>query len=286
MGKIYSALQRSGNVFSGKDITKRTLNDKALTASEKRALKRAGREHERKDTRGKALSQNLQIPLLKKIDSQLTDLGLSKAQISQQSIKKLKQSLNRIDGFIARPESFLKQKFSDTINSETDFKLFILPILLERRIFVLRTFDDLVGKIKNDELRSISKRISDTDAKSSIEQIFDDLQLKDSILKKEYQKIEKLRRSIYSEQQKFSSNFKELTETRDKTSNYFRSSEFMTTLIMGTLLILTIFLNAIAPFVNIKVPDILNSTFFIILGFFFGQRIGKLASLRETKEAE
>jgi hypothetical protein len=286
MGKIYSALQRSGNVFSEKNITKRTLNENSLTASEKRTLRRAGRKYEQKDASGKASSQDLQIPSLKKIDSRLMDLGLSKAQISQQSIKELNQSLNQIDGYIARPESFLKQKFLGIVNSETDFKLTILPILLERRMLVLETYDELVGRMKKYALGRLIKGISDTNVKSSIEKIFNDLQIKDSVLRKEYQKIEKSRLSIYSEQQKFSSIFKELTEKRNKTSEYFQSSEFMTTLIMGILLILTISLIAIAPFVKIKVPDILNKTFFIILGFFFGQGIGRLASLREAKENE
>jgi prolipoprotein diacylglyceryltransferase len=60
----------------------------------------------------------------------------------------------------------------------------------------------------------------------------------------------------------------------------------MTTLMMGILLILITSIIAIAPFVNIQVPDILNSTFFIILGFFFGQTIGRLASFKETKKSK
>ena len=275
MGKIYSALQRSGKVFSEKDVTKRTLNELALSASEKKALRRTGRKYRKKDDPRTALGQNLQVPSQRKINSRLMDLGLSKAQISQQSLKELNQSLNRIDSCIAQPKSFLKQKFLDTVNPETDFKLNILPILLARREFILETFDELVGKMKNSDLRRLSKRISDTNVKSSIEKIFYDLQRKDSILKKEHQKIEKLRLSIYSEQQKFSSIFKELTEKRNKTSKYFQSSDYMTTLIMGILLILTILFT---------VPDILNSAFFIILGFFFGQGIGRLASFRETKK--
>jgi hypothetical protein len=132
----------------------------------------------------------------------------------------------------------------------------------------------------------VAKRISDISVKSSIEKILDDLQIKNSFLKKEYQKLEKLRLIIYSEQQKFSSIFEELTERRDKTSNYFQSRESMTTLMMGILLILITSIIAIAPFVNIQVPDILNSTFFIILGFFFGQTIGRLASFKETKKSK
>ena len=284
MGKIYTALKRSGNAFNEQDVSKRALNANELTSKEKKALGRTGRYYRLKDVQKRVLRQNVQIPPLNKIDSRLMDLGLGKERISQQNIIELKDSLHQIDGYIAHPESFLKQKFRDTVDSETDFKLKILPILLERRMFVLESYNELVSKMKIYDLRRLSKRVSDTRVKSSMEKILNDLQLKDSILMKEYQKLEKLRLNIYSEQQKFSSMSKELTERRNKKSKYLQSGVPVTTLIMGALLILLAFLIAIAPFVDILVPDILNSTFLIILGFFFGQGIGELASFRDTKK--
>lgn len=211
MGKIYRVLRLSGNVFEQKDFSKR------------------------------ALSENAQRTSLKKIYYRLRDLGLSKDQISEQSLKELNKSLHQIDGYIVRPESFLNQKFKNTVNSVTNFKLNILPILLERRMFVLESIDELVSRSKISNLRRLVKRISDISVKSSIEKILDELQIRNSILKKEYQKLEKLRLNIYSEQQKFTSLFKELTERKDKTSKYFQSRESMTTLMMGILLILITF---------------------------------------------
>ncbi len=299
MGKIYRALKRSGNGFSEKDVSKRASNKNALTSLEKKALGRAGHNYEQKDVPQKVPGQIIQIPSLNKINSRLMDLGLGKDQISQQDINELNKSLQQIDGYIVRPESFLKEKFRDAVDPETDFKLNILPILLERRMFVLESIDELVSRRNINNLGIVVKQISDISVKSSIEKILNDMQIKNSFLKKEYQKLEKLRLHIYFEQQKFSSLFEELTERRDKTSKseelterrdktakYFQRSDAMTTWMMGTLLILIIFLMAIAPFVNIKVPDIFNSAFFIILGFFFGQTIGRLASFRETKKNE
>ena len=287
MGKIYRALRRSGDVFDQKDFSKSALSENGqITSLEKKAIRRAGNVFDQKDFSKRALRENGQITSLEKIDSLLVDLGLGKDHISQQSIKELNKSLQRIDGCIVRPESFLKQKFKDTVNSVTNFKLIILPILLERRLFVLESIDELVSRRKIYNLRIVAKRISDISVKSSIEKILDDLQIKNSFLKKEYQKLEKLRLIIYSEQQKFSSIFEELTERRDKTSNHFQSRDSMTTLMMGILLILITSIIAIAPFVNIQVPDILNGTFLIILGFFFGQTIGRLASFKETKKPE
>jgi len=281
MGKIYRALKRSDNIFYQKDFSKRALSEKAqLTSLEKKGLGRAISSFTQKDVSKRALNDKAQITLLKKIDSRLLDFGLGKDQISQQSLKELNQSLNRIDSCIVRPKSFLQQKFNMTINSEIDFKLKIVPILLERRNFVLESIDELVSRRKIYDLRRLVKRIPDISVKSSMEKSLDDLQIKNSFLKKEYQKLEKLRLNIYSEQQKFSSIFKELTERRDKKSKYFQSRESITTLMMGILLILITSLIAIAPFVNIQVPDILNSTFLIILGFFFGQTIGRLAGFK------
>jgi hypothetical protein len=281
MGKIYRALKRSDNIFYQKDFSKRALSEKAqLTSLEKKGLGRAISSFTQKDVSKRALSDKAQITLLKKIDSRLMDFGLGKDQISQQSLKELNQSLNRIDSCIVRPKSFLQQKFNMTINSEIDFKLKIVPILLERRNFVLESIDELVSRRKIYDLRRLVKRIPDISVKSSMEKSLDDLQIKNSFLKKEYQKLEKLRLNIYSEQQKFSSIFKELTERRDKKSKYFQSRESITTLMMGILLILITSLFAIAPFVNIQVPDILNSTFLITLGFFFGQTIGRLAGFK------
>ena len=281
MGKIYRALKRSDNIFYQKDFSKSALSEKAqLTSLEKKGLGRAIHSFTQKDVSKRALNDKAQIALLKKIDSRLMDLGLGKDQISQQSLKELNQSLHRIDSCIVRPKSFLQQKFKETINSETDFKLKIVPILLERRIFVLESIDELVSKRKIYDLRGLVERMPDISLKSSMEKNLDDLQIKNSFLKKEYQKLEKLRLNIYSEQQKFSSIFKELPERRDKKSKYFQSRESITTLMMGILLILITSLIAISSFVDIQVPDILNGTFLIILGFFFGQTIGRLAGFK------
>ena len=283
MGKIYDALQRSGNFLGERNFAQTTLNENALSPLEKRALRRGDRRYEQINAPKTSLSQNPQIPSPKQIDSMLRDIGLGKAHISRQTIKELNQSLRRIDGFIAQPESFMKQKFRDTVYSETNFKLHILPILLDRRRFVLDTYDELAGRMKNYDLRRLINGISDKNIKSSMEKILYDLQMKDSVLKKEYQKIEKIRLDIYSEQQKISSMLKDPGEKRNKTSKHLSGRDSVTTWIMGSLLILIALSIAISPFLKISVPDILNSTFLIILGFFFGHGIGRFTSLRETK---
>jgi hypothetical protein len=280
MGKVYDALKRSGNVFTEKDVSRRTINKNALTSWEKKALGSVGRNYRQKDASGTALSQDLQIPSLEQIDSHLNDLGLSKAHISQQTPKELNQSLRRIDSFIAEPESFLQQRFENNGFSETDFKLTILPVLLERRVFVLETFDELVGRMKSYDLRRLIKRISDMNVRSAIEKLFNELQIKDTVLRKEYQKMEESRLNIYSEQQKISAILKESGEKRNETSGHFHTRESGTTWIMGSLLILIALLIGVAPFVKISVPEILNSAFLIILGFFFGQ--GSVKLLRKS----
>jgi VIT1/CCC1 family predicted Fe2+/Mn2+ transporter len=276
MGKVYDALKRSGNVFTETDVSRRTINKDALTSLEKKALGRAGHNYKQKDVSPTALSQNIQIPSLEQIDSHLNDFGLSKAHISQQTIKELNQSLRRIDSFIARPESFLNQRFKNNGFSETDFKLSILPVLLERRVLVLETFGELVGRMKRYDLGRLIKRISDMNVRAAIEKLFNELQIKDSVLRKEYQKMEESRLNIYSEQQKISAMLKESSEKRNETSEHFQTTTSGTTWIIGALLILIAILIGVAPFVKISVPEILNSAFLIILGFFFGKGSGRL----------
>ena len=173
------------------------------------------------------------------------------------------------------------------VNSETDFKLNILPILIERKKLIIDCVDEQVSTKKISNIRQLIKKIADKNLGASIEKILDDLQTKNSILRREYQKLEDMRLNInYEKQQKFTQVSEGLTDGKNETRKYLRYRESMTTWMMGILLILITTSIAIAPFVNIEVPDILNTTFLIILGFFFGQAIGRLARIKKTKKSE
>jgi hypothetical protein len=276
MGKIFRALRRSGNSFDQNSISKRTIRENAqISLLERRALSGYDNVFDKRKILKNSINENRgRLTLLNNIDSRLKVLGLGKDQISKQSLKELNKSLQRIDGYISNPESIYKQKYKHNANSEIDFKLSILPILLERKMFTLESFNELVSKKKILNLRRLTKKISDKSVKSSIDKIIDDLQIKDSIIKKEYQKLEKLRLYIYSDQQKLSSIFEELRKFRKRSPKFARWRGSMTRLMTGILLILITFFMVAAPFANIQIPNILNSTFLIILGFFFGQTIG------------
>jgi len=278
MGKIYRALKRSGYLFDPKSISKSMIGENAqITLLEKKALRRYNDIFDIKKITQKSIDKNNgSLASLNAINSRLKTLGLGKDQIAKQNLKELNKSLQRIDGYISSPESFYKQKYKHNANSEIDFNLRILPILLERRLFTLESLNDLVSKKKILNLRRLTKKITDKSVKSSIDKIIDDLQIKDSILKKEYQKLEKLRLNVFSNQLKLSSIFDELRNFRQRPSNYVHGRGSMTTLVTGLLLILITCSMVAAPFANFQIPAILNSTFFIILGFFFGQTIGRV----------
>jgi hypothetical protein len=212
---------------------------------------------------------------LEKTDYQLMALGLSKDQISKQSLKELTNSLSRIDGYIDCPNSFFKAVGKGNASSEKEFRHNVLPILLEHRLLVLDSMNDLVSSCKLMNLKRLTKRISDQNIKFSIEKVLNDLQKKDSIFRKEHRKLVKLRLDLYSELQRFPLLLQELTSSRKQPSHKIDNQESITILVAGIMLILMISSIAVAPFMNVQIPSILRTTFLIILGFFFGRSISR-----------
>jgi hypothetical protein len=251
------------------------------------AFRRAESDYQREQAAKRWSSENAKFTLIEKLESRLVALGLGKDQISTQNLKELRQSLHRVDGWIANPGSFLKLELREIVHSETYFKLNIVPILIERKKLILDYVDELVSERKIKNIRQLVKQVSNKNVSASIVKILDELQTKNSLLKREYQKLEDMRLNInYEKQQKFTHISEELTERKNGTRKYLQNRESMTTLMMAILLILITLSIAIAPFVNIQVPDILNNTFLIILGFFFGQTIGRLTRFKKTKGSE
>ena len=128
------------------------------------------------------------------------------------------------------------------------------------------------------------QEMADDGIRTSIEKIINELHAKDKILKKEYQKLEQLRLSINDEQQQAQKDFSEeihkkkpIIEKKEKPRKSVRVRNSPGILIMGILLICLTFFIALAPFYHIQVPNILNSAFFILLGFFMGLTTANLA---------
>ena len=245
------------------------------------ALRRAEAKFEKRKFQRKQSPQNEHIDSFQKLENRLIELELGKDQISNKNLKEIGKSLAQIDGYITSPKSRLDIQLND---SETDFKKDVLPILIDRKKLTLDRFNELVSKRKYYNIMKLLQEIADGGIRNSIEKIINELHAKDKILKKEYQKLEQLSLSINGEQQQDLKDVSEeihkkepIIEKREKPKKSGRVLNFLGVLIMGLLLIcLTLFI-ALAPFYNMRVPNILNSAFFILLGFFMGLTIAKLA---------
>lgn len=213
--------------------------------------------------------------LTQKLEARLTDLGLSEDQILNQNLKEIGLSLNQINKCIASPKSSLNIQIE---NPEADFSKDFMPILIERNKLILNRFDELLSKKKYQNINKLLNKITDQGIKTSLEKNINALYLKDKILTKEYQKLEQLRLTIYREPQpNLNQVSQEVDEKRETPKKSRRLRKFLGILLIGTLLILLTFFIALAPFLDIQVPNILNIAFFILLGFFFGLTIARLA---------
>jgi hypothetical protein len=247
------------------------------------ALRRAEANFQKRDSQVKYSEPNEQLELAEALETCLLDLGLSEKQISNQDLKQIKINLKQLDQCIANPKISLNIQVND---SETDYTRVILPILIDRKKFLLRRFNDLVIKRKYHNIRVLLNKVTDNSIKTPLEKIINDLYIKDKILEKEYKKLEQLLSTIADKKQKKKDephadvHQNQPIEAEKKTpKKSIRIRDSLGIFILGVLLMCLTLYIAIAPLVSISVPSSLNIAFFIILGFFFGLIITRLVRL-------
>ena len=222
-----------------------------------------------------------QLELIEKIESGLLGLALSEKQILNQDLKEIKRSLKQIEHCMIDPRTSFNIQVD---NSEADPIKAVLSILIDRKKLLLNRFNELINIRKYYNIKKLSKNISEDRIRSSIEKIINELYIKDKVLKKEYTKLDQMYRAIKDKKQtKKDDSYVEIdnkqpgeTEKQGQRKS-IRLRDSMNILILGALLgCLTLFI-AIAPIVGISVPSSLNVAFFLLLGFFLGLTIAKLA---------
>ena len=86
-------------------------------------------------------------------EAQLESIGLGRAQIAQQSIAELDDSLVRVDDALRTPESFGVLRLSMTASaavllvksdSGSHIEVGVVPLLLERKKAIIRHYHDLI----------------------------------------------------------------------------------------------------------------------------------------------
>jgi hypothetical protein len=131
------------------------------------------------------------------IESLLVELGLGEEHILKQNYGQLKQSYNRINLFIERPQSFFKlQTEKKTLSKIPDCQI-LQKVLLIRKKHILGCFDKLITDKKLKIINQLAKKICDSQIRLAIEKILKDLQVKNDLLMKEYEKIVHLEKKLY-----------------------------------------------------------------------------------------
>lgn len=231
-------------------------------------------------------------------EPQFIALGLSNEQIVNQGLAELGQSLETINAAMQRPESFGVVKVNIgaggsvfLAQTEAQIEVGILPLLLERKRFILERISLLEKKEEIVDLSERAKGALDESEKKKYEERIDELQtivssLEESRVKNEEQlrNAEKALQEAHSEvkRQEIEERRERLKleswERRTKVWQRFLERESVVTIVGSLLLVLIAFFLIIATIWSIEALGILGNAFLVILGYFFGQSVGRLSA--------
>lgn len=234
-------------------------------------------------------------------EPQLIALGLSEDQIGRQTQEELEQSLERVNEAIQHPDSFgrLGLNLSSAAgwyitsgDSDANVKeVNILPLLLERKKLIL---ERLRGLHIDEELAKAQKATRNAtlddvgeDEKRRAEEWEANLKKQQEQLQKsaEAQKMEELKANLARAELQARAEI-EMKKARARSEIWlsFLARESVATIVGGFLLILIIIILLIAMFFKLATPDIINNSFLVILGYFFGQATGRILPHVKTKD--
>lgn len=218
-------------------------------------------------------------------EPQLTALGLGKEQIEGATLEELEASLERVNDAITHPESFgtlrLKVSASGLIvaSTESQIEIGILPILLERKRLILERIAILKGNQKIENLKETLKGAGDEEIRVEVDKQISELQAE---LKKWQEKAREAEQAQIkaqeAQQMEFSKLQAEIFERRSKVWLSFLQRESVATIVGAFLLVAITIAIIVANFMGVAVSQILSSAFLVILGYFFGQAVGKASA--------
>jgi|ERR1051325_2439431 hypothetical protein len=207
-------------------------------------------------------------------EPKLIELDLGRDQIEGQTLTQLRLSLDRINDLIAYPDSLGTKTITYGVGilgmrAEASTKLGALPVLLRRKKLILDRIGLLTGEQKVQDLRALAARAD--------EPVRDELQAKLSELESEVRR--------WSEQAQVAENAQrkaelarqaelakmELFERKSRVWQSFLERQSVASM-LGTILLLSMFAYiALASGTGVRVPELVNNAFLVILGYFFGQ---------------
>jgi hypothetical protein len=205
-------------------------------------------------------------------EPQLDDLGLSIEKLKIQTAEELRGSLEKVNYYITHPENFASGgvQFKFWI-LEFDSKLALLPILLERKAFILDRLRVVEDEEKMHTLRDfIAKRITDTETRREFENQLDALERNSQQISAESHALVQRQNLFVLEKERQILQMESL-ERRSKVWLSFLEKESASTLIGAIILILITTCLIVAMFLGRDTLQVLGNGFLVILGYFFGQ---------------
>jgi hypothetical protein len=202
------------------------------------------------------------------LEEKLETIGLGKNQVERyQTVEELENSLNRLNDYVS------EINFSPFTMSG----VFINRCINERKKLIL----DRICFLKGEQIKTVVEDTSENHSKEEIRDQVDSLVAGMEEAKKEARKIDEDEKES---EKNFLAQEEMKIKSRESTSKIwlsFLAKESMASILGGLLLLAILIAQLIAIFQNLKVPDILNNSFLVILGYFFGQSANKKSSDKE-----
>lgn len=249
------------------------------------------------------------------LENQLITLGVGKSQIDKQNLSQLRASLETINGIIDNPDKYLKLPPARTIGvsfsvlgiestaSRTidDVRPNILPLLLERKRLIIDRISLLESEAKIDQIEKLISSLPEEATRENLSKQIQELksELTSNVLVSRALDEEQLRTQIEQQLNAAEKRAKleielEQARTELKTrqgkarAQSFQSylkRDTIATLIGAILLVVLTLVLILAAFTGHQMPEILNNSFLIILGYFFGQSVANRSVDRSEQDS-
>ncbi len=226
-------------------------------------------------------------------EGQIEHLGLSDALLENQSLEALQQSLQTINQAIIKADSFGILRLSVQPDghlklapsaAEAQLEMGILPLLLERKRFVLQRIQVLSDEQKLTHLQTWIAKIEDDTIRTNLAAELGELQQTTQANQQTFAHLDQAQRLLDEQIQRTIAQLRtQSSEPRSPTwltLLHVLNRELAATTFGGILLFVIAIVHIVAVFNQIPFPDALNATFFIILGYLFGQSVHHRASKR------
>jgi hypothetical protein len=222
-------------------------------------------------------------------EQQLKEYRLSAQDIEGQTLDQLKRSLATIEGLIANPDQLATYSVKSSAGAilasvEAHIEVKPLALLLERKALILDRIRLLSGDEKIESLRGLIETVADEEIKKKLEEEVNELQAQSQRLTEESEEAQLQAQSKRAAEVKLIE--VEALERRWKVRQEFLARESVATIIGALLLVILTITQVVAMFSNTTATEIVNNSFLIILGYFFGQTVSRESRRTDLAKSE